>query len=145
MSDDRIKRPAMVLAFMNLALAIAASACFSTSRTPQDDVLYSVGGGEVSLRLLDGRERVGELLAATDSSFTILDHHHVVVAPRSTVDRIEFGFTRIDVAAHGLSTDDRETLTRHSRFPYGMSATVLSKLLSDSNQREPETLKANRP
>jgi hypothetical protein len=144
MSVYRISRTMMVLISMNLAFALAASGCFSTSQTPRDDVLYSVGGGDVSLRLLDGRERGGELLAVSDSSFTILDDHHVVVALRSAVDRIEFGFTRIDIAAHGLSSQDRETLTRRSRFPYGMSTAALNTLLKDAKQQEPETLRVNR-
>lgn len=141
--SQRSARAFSALAF--LAFTLFASACLSTSRSPQDDVQYWTRGGDVALVLADGRERSGELLAVDDSSFVILDQRRVVVASRAAVYRVEFGLTRIDLPGNGLSAKDRETLKRRSRFPYGMSATALNALLVDSGQLEPEVLSAGRP
>jgi hypothetical protein len=84
-----------------------------------------------------------ELLAVDDSSYVVLSRDRVAVAPFRIVERAVFepiGTTTKDGRAP--SSSHRSQLKYASRFPYGIPAPVMSRLLEKSGQQRPDDLAA---
>ncbi|MFL5606342.1 MAG: hypothetical protein ACJ8AD_07850 [Gemmatimonadaceae bacterium] len=87
-----------------------------------------------------------ELLAIDDSSYVVLVRDRVTVAPFRLLKEAEFdpiGTTTRDGRAP--STDHRTQLKFASRFPYGIPAEAMSRLLEKSAQQRPDVLSAPSP
>ncbi len=143
------------------AVAIAAaSACFRTSPSPDHLVTSKLKGDAVALYYGTGLWIDGELLAVTDSSFVVMRDRvwsesqrqgsattfqlahpsGVIVVPRRSIRRIEFGLRSFDTPGGALTRTDLENVARRSRFPYGLSADAMAQLLRASGQATPDTL-----
>jgi len=84
-----------------------------------------------------------ELLAVDDSSYLVLSRDRVAVAPFRVVQRAVFepiGTTTKDGSAP--SSGHRSQLKYASRFPYGIPAAAMSRLLEKSGQQRPDDLAA---
>jgi hypothetical protein len=87
-----------------------------------------------------------ELLAIDDSSYIVLARDRVAVAPFRIVQKAEFdpiGTTTRNGRAP--SSDHHSQLKFASRFPYGIPAEAMSRLLEKSAQQRPDDLAAPPP
>jgi hypothetical protein len=94
----------------------------------------------------DRRPARVELLAVDDSSYIVLSRDRVAVAPFRAVLTAVFepiGTTTRDGRAP--SSSHRSQLRYASRFPYGIPAPVMSRLLEKSGHRRPDDLAAPSP
>lgn len=138
-----------------LLAVVTLSACrFGT--TPKDiDWVNSPDGARIALRVVgEPQDRVGELLAVSDTD-VVMRSPEVVVGtelrrPKLTrvawsrvyaidVDRLDGSY---DVMRGQRVTDaERRKLTLISRFPQGISAEILAKLLTSTKQTAIEEIK----
>jgi hypothetical protein len=125
-------------------LLATLSAC-STSPSPHDylpAVEPSGIRGDLTTTFTRGALRV-ELLAVDDSSYIVLSRDRVAVAPFRIVQIAVFepiGTTTR--GGRGPSSGHRSQLKYASRFPYGIPAPVMARLLEKSGQQRPDDLAA---
>jgi hypothetical protein len=124
------------------ALLATLPACM-TSPSPHD-YLPAVDPGGIRGDLTSTWDHAAirvELLAVDDSSYIVLSRDRVAVAPFRAVRKAVFqpiGTTTSDGRAP--SSDHRSQLKYASRFPYGIPADVMSRLLEKSGQTRPDDL-----
>jgi hypothetical protein len=132
-----VTRVATVVA---VGATLVSAACIHTSPDPRDEVRDLVHGSGYELRLKSGERFYGELLAVTDSTYVVRIDRRIAIAPMSMVTSLGFGWQEIATPSGELWAGDRETLRRHSRFPYGITPTAMAGLLRASGQASPDTL-----
>ncbi len=132
----RCSTTARRLAAMSLVLQCA---CF-TSPSPHNAALRDTQRGEaVTLHLINGTARVGELLAVRDSSIVLLMGDRVAEAALAdvadlSVNRDAWRSIRLETSAA------RAQVARVSRFPFGITPSALSALLAESKQQVPDPI-----
>lgn len=118
---------------------VLLSACF-TSPTPRRAAARDTNRGEtVTLHLTDGTSRAGELLGWRESSLMALVGGRV--AHLAIADIVYLTPTRNPTREIGLRTrEERGDVARMSRFPFGISPTVLTALLAENKQQSADSI-----
>lgn len=112
------------------------SAC-KTSKSPQSiPQAQSPRGVLGTFVLRNGREQVGELIAVNDSGYILLAHDRIGIARFTDVRRAILPIAGSYTLKLGLSPSAKmlEHARLLSRFPFGISATVMTTLLTASKQ-----------
>jgi hypothetical protein len=130
---------------LDMSLLLATLTACATS-VKVDEYLPAVEPAGIRGELTTTYERSSvrvELLAVDDSSYIVLDRDRVAVAPFRVVQKAVFdpiGTTTREGRAP--SSDHFAQLKYASRFPYGIPAAVMTRLLEKSGQRRPDDLAA---
>ena len=121
------------------AALIAVSACFTGPAVGSFQPAMGPRGVETTLRLARGRID-GELLEARDSAFVVADSSGIVFVLYPAVRGANF---HRYVTTYEGGTPDEDELARIrlvSRYPTGMPAGVLERLLAEAGQTAPRTI-----
>ena len=125
-----------------LMLSLFPSACM-TSKSPRSiPQAHSARGVLSTLVLRDGREQTGELIVVSDSGYVLFAHDRIWIARFGDVGRVILpvgGAGTVNLGPKPTAKMlDRARLL--SRFPYGISPTLMTTLLTASKQEVPDDL-----
>jgi hypothetical protein len=130
-----------------MLLAATLTACLTSPSTTtavrEDNQRGTIGG----VRMNNGTEHYGELLALDDSSVVLLTNNRVAVGALSHVVRLTFDDLDVrDVAVnHGLQWSELRKGQELSRFPYGITPSAMSLLLANAKQKTLDRLEIMAP
>lgn len=129
-------RPSLYLLF---AAALAAAGCVKKFGKGAEDfpVANAPGGVPTTITLRSGGMVSGELLEVRDTALVLSRQTEVLLVPNSAISEAQYQGG--DLRAHSLTPDRflRADLRLLSRYPSGISPTVMSALLSASGKPEP--------
>ncbi len=125
-----------------LMLSLFPTACM-TSKSPKSiPQAHSARGVLSTLVLRDGREQTGELIVVNDSGYVLFAHDRIWIARFGDVSRVILpvgGAGTVNLGPKPTAKMlDRARLL--SRFPYGISPTLMTTLLTASKQETPDDL-----
>jgi hypothetical protein len=109
------------------------------ARAADMPVATSAAGTYAEIRLRKDAEWLkGELLDVRDDAFVVLNGGRVTVVPFTTVDRATFRDSMLYLDRRdALSPGEISELRLVSRFPSGISPTVMARLLAAYGQTQP--------
>ena len=120
-----------------IVLTVLLAGCAVGPRVETFKPARSPAGVEASLDLTDGRLMQGELLAVEEPGLTLLIGNSVTQVPYARVRKASFAQTRIVIdQSKPWSAAVREELRLLSRFPQGLTPTLLTSLLAAYRQGE---------
>lgn len=91
-------------------------------------------GGVTATVRMPSQTLTGELLEVRDSAIVVLGAQ-VVLVPDRAIERATFADTRLEIyRGYPLTAANRAQLRMLGRYPYGIPAEALSKLLASRNQ-----------
>jgi hypothetical protein len=125
--------------------ALLATLCACKTSPSVGDFLPAVepGGIRGDLTAFDRRPVRVELLAVDDSSYIVLSRDRVAVVPFRAVQKAVFApIGTTTTGGRAPSPDHRSQLTYASRFPYGIPAPVMARLLEKAGQQRPDDFPA---
>ena len=130
--------------FGALALSLLSTACLTSPSARKYSAKDTASGSTIQIEMVGGGRRVGQLLAVTDSSVTILTSGRVAVG----AFRDTRSFLLADMIWLSFSSSDPKVLEKCrqlSRFPFGITAAAMKALLDSVGQTTPDVLKSDRP
>ena len=120
---------------VTLAVAVVLTACAVGPKVKNFVPAQKPSGVETSLKLDGGGSVTGELLAVEETALVILSGNNVTRVAYESIDSGTFPQTAIRIGGHQLPrADARERLRLLSRFPQGLTPTLLSSLLAAYRQ-----------
>ena len=125
-----------------LMLSLFPTACMTSKRPQSIPQAKSPRGVLSTLVLRDGREQTGELIVVSDSGYVLFAHDRIWIARFGDVGRVILpvgGAGTVNLGPKPTAKMlDRARLL--SRFPYGISPTLMATLLTASKQEVPDDL-----
>lgn len=130
-----------------MLLATTLTACLTSPpslKVARADRQFGTFG---SVYMSDSTVHSGELLAVDDSSIVLLTQYRVAIGSLSRIDRLSFDdFETRDVGAtRRLSAATLRKGKEASRFPYGITAAAMARLLENTKQTAPARLEGRVP
>jgi hypothetical protein len=133
--------------FTAMLLATTLSACLTSPRpltVAQEDSQHGASGG---VYMSNGAHHYGELLALDDSSIVLLTDNRVAIGALAHVARLEFEDLEVrELGPAGrLPAAALQKGKEASRFPYGITAPAMTRLLASTGQTAPAQLETMGP
>ena len=130
-----------------LAVSVLATGCM-TSRAPQNlPQATSPFGQSATVRVDDGHEVTGELLAVTDSAWYLMVDGRVSSVRTGAIIMVRVTnvgnvWLKANPGGYGVTVD---VARQGARFPHGISPAVLTTLLANASQAAPDDLSRRPP